>query len=136
MQSANKKKAVRYCKAPLSKKVREGGFTVVSEALVKKSVSNLIPKIHVKRGDLVKVVSGSKEMGKGKTGKVLQVLPKKGMVIVEGVNIKTHHVKQRQGLGGDGIVKKESPIFASKVMLFDPQSKKAVRKEFRKKLSL
>lgn len=45
MQSANKKKAVRYCKAPLSKKIREGGYTVVSEALVKKSVSNLIPKI-------------------------------------------------------------------------------------------
>ena len=63
MQSANKKKAVRYCKAPLSKKVKEGGYTVVSEALVKKSRTNLVPKVHVKRGDLVKVISGSKKMG-------------------------------------------------------------------------
>ncbi len=136
MQSANKKKAVRYCKAPLSKKVKEGGYTVVSEALVKKSRTNLVPKVHVKRGDLVKVISGSKKMGKGKTGKVLQVLPKEGKVIVEGVNVQTCHVKQRQQLGNQGIVKKEQPIFACKVMLFDPQSKKAVRKEFRKKLSL
>lgn len=136
MQSANKKKAVRYCKAPLSKKIKEGGYTVVSEALVKKSKSNLIPKVHVKRGDLVKVISGSKKMGKGKTGKVLKVLPKEGKVVVEGINVQTRHVKQRQQLGNQGIVKEEQPIFACKVMLFDPQSKKAVRKEFRKKLSL
>lgn len=136
MKSANKKTAVRRCKAPLSKKIREGGVTVVSEALVKKSRTNLIPKVHVKRGDLVKVISGSKKMGKGKTGKVLKVFPKTGKVIVEGVNIQSRHVKQRQQMGNTGIVKEEHPIFASKVMLYDPDSKKAVRKEFRKKLSL
>ena len=135
MQSANKKTAIRRCKAPLAKKIHPGGITVVSEALVKKSATNLIPKIHVKRGDLVKVISGSRKF-RGQTGKVLKVFPKEGKVIVEGVNIRTRHVKQRQQLGNSGIIKEEYPIHASKVMLFDPESKKAVRKEFRKKLSL
>ena len=135
MNSANKKKAIRRRSAPVAKKIKEGGITLVSEALVKKSSTNLIPKIHVKRGDLVKVISGSRKF-RGQTGKVLQVFPKIGKVIVEGVNIRTRHVKQRQQMGNSGIIKEEFPIFASKVMLYDPENKKAVRAEFRKKLSL
>lgn len=134
MKSANKKQAIRRCDAPLPKKIKVGGTTVVSNALVRKSRTNLIPKIHVKRGDLVKVISGSRKF-RGQTGKVLQVFPKTGKVIVEGVNIRTRHVKQRQQVGNTGIIKEEFPIFASKVMLYDPDKKKAVRAEFRKALS-
>lgn len=127
--------SVRYCKAPNPKKVKKGGVTVVSEALVKKSSTNLVPKIHVKRGDLVMVVSGSEKMGRGKTGKVLKVFPKTGKIIVEGINI-IHKATGKTPMGSGGIVQKEAPIFASKVMLYDSEGKKPVRKEFRKKLNL
>lgn len=46
--------------------------------------------MHVKNGDTVMVVSGK---DKGKTGKVLRVIPKTGKVIVEGINMITKHVK-------------------------------------------
>ncbi len=135
-KSARKvKPGLRFCKAPHSAKVKKGGVTVVSEALVKKGRTNLVPKVHVKRGDLVMVVSGSEKLGRGKTGKVLKVIPKTGKVIVEGINMVSHHTK-KSPMGQGGIVVKEAPIFACKVMLFDPESKKPVRKEFRKKLSL
>lgn len=75
----------------------------------------MIKKIHVKKGDTVVVVSGK---DKGKKGKVLEVSPKEGKVIVEGVNMVTKHVKpRRQGEQG-GIVKAEGPLYASKVMLY------------------
>lgn len=47
-------------------------------------------KLHVKKGDMVVVISGK---DKGKKGKVLQAFPKEGKVIVEGVNIVTKHRK-------------------------------------------
>lgn len=125
------KRQVRFTKATTKQKSKFGGRTVVSEALVKQDATNLVPKMHVKSGDLVMVISGSKEMGKGKTGKVLAVFPKEGKVIVEGVNIVTKHQKQR-GLKKAGLDKKEAPIHASKVMLYSLKSKKPVRKEFRK----
>lgn len=49
-------------------------------------------KVHVKRDDTVIIVSGD---DKGKTGKVLQVSPKEGKIIVEGINIVKKHVKPR-----------------------------------------
>ena len=71
-------------------------------------------KVNVRKDDRVVVISGK---DKGKKGKVLVVSPKEGKVIVEGVNIATKHTKPRaQGQAG-GIVKQESPIYASKVML-------------------
>ena len=48
-------------------------------------------KVHVKTGDTVVILSGK---DKGKKGKVLEVSPKEGKVIVEGLNIATKHVKQ------------------------------------------
>jgi large subunit ribosomal protein L24 len=73
----------------------------------------MIKKIHVKKGDKVMVISGK---DKNKKGKVLVVNPKTGKVIVEGVNIATKHTKaRRQGEAG-GIIKQETPIYASKVM--------------------
>jgi large subunit ribosomal protein L24 len=126
-------KRVSYAKAAIAKKVKVDGHAVVSQALIKKGVTNLVPKIHVKRGDLVMLTSGSKEAGKGKTGKVLSVFPKSGKIIVEGINIITRATKPRSAMGKSGLLKKEAPIFASKVMLYSSQSKKAVRKEGRKK---
>ena len=51
-----------------------------------------VEKIHVKKDDLVIVISGK---DKGKKGKVLSAMPKQGKVIVEGVNIATKHKKPR-----------------------------------------
>ena len=127
------KREVRFAKAAIKQKIKFGGVTVVSEALVKPGATNLVPKVHVKKGDLVKVISGSVEMGKGKTGKVLEVFPKEGKVIVEGINLKTKASKPRGPMAPGGLNKKEAPIFASKVMLFSTKSNKAVRAEFRKK---
>lgn len=75
----------------------------------------MIKKIHVKKDDKVIVISGK---DKGKKGKVLSANPKTGKILVEGVNIATKHTKaRRQGEAG-GIVKQETPIYASKVMYY------------------
>ena len=80
--------------------------------------------LHVKTGDTAVVLSGKE---KGKRGKVLSVDPKKGMVVIEGVNmIKCHTKPRRQGETG-GIVKRETPIRACKVALFCDKCGKGVR---------
>lgn len=73
-----------------------------------------IPKFHVKRGDTVEVLHGKY---RGKRGKVLRVLPKQGRIIVEGVMVVKRHTKPHEKLPTGGIVEKELPIPASKVML-------------------
>ena len=78
-------------------------------------------KVHVRSGDTVVVLSGK---DKGKQGKVLQVSPKEGKVIVEGLNVVTKHVKpRRQGEQG-GIVEAEAAMYASKVQLVCPKCSK------------
>ena len=80
--------------------------------------------MNVKKNDTVVVLSGK---DKGKQGKVLSVDPKAGKVIVEGVSVASRHQKpRRQGEEG-GIVKKETPIYASKVMTVCPKCSKATR---------
>ena len=80
--------------------------------------------LHVKTGDTAVVLSGKE---KGKRGKVLSVNPKKGMVVIEGVNmIKCHTKPRRQGETG-GIVKREAAIYASKVQVVCPKCSKATR---------
>ncbi len=81
-------------------------------------------KVHVKTNDEVQIISGR---DKGKTGKVLQVSPSEGKVIVEGCNMVTKHVKARQAGQPSGIVKAEGAIYASKVMPVCPKCKKPVR---------
>lgn len=81
-------------------------------------------KIHVKTGDEVQIISGK---DKGKTGKVLQVSPEEGKVIVEGLNMVTKHVKPRRQDQLGGIVKAEGALYASKVMPVCPKCKKPVR---------
>jgi len=132
----SKKKDVRFSKAAISEKVKPGAIHVVSKALVKEKATNLVPKIHVKRGDLVILKSGSKEAGKGKTGKVTAVFPKEGKIIVEGINVITRATKARGPMTKSGLIKKEAPIYASRVMLYSSQTKKGVRAEFRKRENL
>ena len=81
-------------------------------------------KLHVKKGDTVLVISGS---SKGLKGKVLEVSPKEGKVIVEKANMVIKHVKpRRQGETG-GRVEAEGAIYASKVQVVCPKCKTAGR---------
>ena len=75
-------------------------------------------KVHVKTGDEVIVINGK---NRGKKGKVLEVIPKEGKVIVEGVNIVTKHVKPRQMCEPGGLIKAESALYADKVQLVCPK---------------
>ncbi len=81
-------------------------------------------KMHVKRGDLVKVIAGK---DKGTEGKVLTAIPEKGKVIVEGVAIVSKHQKARMQGQTSGIVKMEAPIDASNVMRVCSKCGKAAR---------
>ncbi len=71
--------------------------------------------LHVKKGDTVIVISGK---DKGKKGKVLEVSPSEGKVIVEHRNMVTKHVKPKKMGQPGGLVKAESALYACKVMLF------------------
>lgn len=68
---------------------------------------------------------------KGKQGRVIQVFPAEGKVLVEGINLKTRHVRQGQQGSAGGIETIEAPISLSKVALVDPETKKRVRAGFR-----
>jgi large subunit ribosomal protein L24 len=71
-------------------------------------------KCHVKKNDQVRVISGKE---KGKTGKVLSVLPKKESVLIEKVNFVKRHTRPSSQHRQGGIIEKESPIHLSKVMI-------------------
>ena len=89
-------------------------------------------KLHIKKGDTVVLNVGSyankfAKPGTPKTGKVLEVSPKEGKAIVEGINMVTKHVKpKKQGETG-GIVKAEAPIRACKLSVYCPKCEKGVR---------
>jgi len=80
--------------------------------------------LSVKTGDTVVVISGKDA---GKQGKVLATSPAKHRVVVEGVNIVSHHKKARSAQDKAGIVKTEAPIDASNVMIICPNCGKATR---------
>ena len=82
-----------------------------------------MPKMKIKRGDNVVVISGR---DKGKQGKVLRVFPAEARAIVQGVHIARRHTKPRMGDPG-GIVEKELTIHVSNVAHVDPQSNKPTR---------
>lgn len=106
----------------------------------------------IRKGDLVEVVRGRssdekklaernarraaegleplKPGDKGKQGRVIKVFPAEGKVLVEGVNLKTRHVRQGQNRAG-GIETTEAPISLAKVALVDPDTKQRVRVGFR-----
>lgn len=80
--------------------------------------------MNIRKDDKVIVISGK---DKGKTGKVIVVDPKGGKVIVEGVNVAKRHQKARRQGEESGIIKKETPIYVSKVMRVCPKCDKPTR---------
>ncbi|MEN2283815.1 50S ribosomal protein L24 [Algoriphagus sp. SE2] len=85
---------------------------------------NKQPKLHIKTGDTVKVISGD---DKGKTGKVLSVDTAKRRAFVEGINMITKHVKPTAAKPQGGIDKKEAALHLSNLMLVDPKTGEATR---------
>ena len=80
--------------------------------------------MEIRTDDTVIVLSGK---DKGKKGKVLKADPKGGKVIVAGVNVASRHRKPRSQQEEGGIIKMETPIYASKVQIVCPKCGKAVR---------
>ncbi len=85
---------------------------------------NKQPKLHIKTGDTVKVISGD---DKGKTGKVQSIDTEKRRAIVEGINMITKHVKPTAAKPQGGIEKKEAALHISNLMLIDPKTGEATR---------
>ena len=81
-------------------------------------------KVHVKTGDTVVVINGKDS---GAKGKVMQVSPSEGKVIVQGVNIVSKHVKPRKMGEAGGIIKAESALYADKVQLVCPKCGRPTR---------
>lgn len=81
-------------------------------------------KMHVKKGDTVQVISGR---DKGKVGEISKVVPKTSQVFVEGVNVRTKHVKPQQEGESGQIVTFEAPIHSSNVMLYSNKEKTVSR---------
>ncbi len=81
-------------------------------------------KMSIKKDDLVVVLSGK---DKGKQGKVLEVQPKSGKVVVENINVVSRHTKPRKQGDQGGILKKEAPIYACKVQRVCPKCGKPTR---------
>ena len=84
----------------------------------------------IRKGDSVVVRSGR---DKGRTGTVLQVMPKDGKVLVSGVNMATRHRKPTQTNPEGGIERREAPMVAAKVSIADPKSGKPTRVRFEMK---
>ncbi|HCN61709.1 MULTISPECIES: 50S ribosomal protein L24 [Mammaliicoccus] len=84
--------------------------------------------MHVRKGDNVIVISGK---DKGKTGKVLEALPKKERVVVEGVNVIKKHQKPTQLNPEGGILETEGTIHVSNVQLLDPKTNEPTRVGFK-----
>lgn len=83
-----------------------------------------LAKMHIRKDDTVMVITGKDA---GKTGKVIQVLPAKGKVIVDGVNVVKRHTKPTQSNPQGGIMEKPAALDASNVMLYCGKCKKVTR---------
>ena len=82
------------------------------------------PKLHIRRGDNVIVISGD---DKGKTGTVVSVDFASNRALVEGLNMVTKHNKPTASNPNGGIVKKEAPIHVSNIAVVDPKTGKATK---------
>lgn len=80
--------------------------------------------LHVKKGDLVRVLSGK---DRGKEGRVIEVVAEKDRVLVEKVNLVKRHQRPTQQLQKGGIIEKENYIHCSKVALVCPHCKEQMR---------
>ncbi len=81
-------------------------------------------KLHIKKDDLVKVLAGD---SKGQEGKVLSIDKIKNRAVVEGVNLVSKHTKPDAKNPQGGIIKKESTIHVSNLMLVEPGTGKVTR---------
>ena len=81
------------------------------------------PKMQGRRDDTVRAISGEDADGK-KTGKVLRVYPKTGRVLVEGFNFVKKHLRKSQDNPNGGIVTREAPMAASKLVVVTRGGKK------------
>ena len=79
-------------------------------------------KFHVKKGDQVQVISGNH---KGAIGKVLQVLPKKSHVLIEGVRLIKKHTRKSQDNPQGAIIEREGPVHISNVKVVEKAAKPA-----------
>ncbi len=77
-------------------------------------------KLHIKKGDIVKVIAGD---DKGKQGKILEVDPEKNRAIVEGIALVAKHTRPNAQNPKGGILKKEAPVHASNLMVIDNSGK-------------
>ena len=84
--------------------------------------------MRIKKGDTVKVLSGN---DKGKTGEVLEVIPKTEKIVVKGVNVRKKHVKPRKQGEEGGIISVEVAVHSSKVNVVCPKCGKATRIGFK-----
>ena len=83
-------------------------------------------KMRIRKGDTVQVINGK---DKGKTGEVLKTLPLENRVIVQGINLRTRHVKPTQEGESGRIVTEEASLHASNVMIYSTSKKVASRVE-------
>jgi len=83
-------------------------------------------KLRIKKGDTVQVIAGK---DKGKTGEVLRTLPYENRVVVQGINVRTRHVKPTQEGETGRIVSEEASVHASNVMLYSTAKQVASRVE-------
>ena len=83
-------------------------------------------KMRLKKGDTVQVIAGK---DKGKTGEVLRTLPYDNRVVVQGINLRTRHVKPTQEGETGRIVTEEASLHASNVMLYSTTKQVASRVE-------
>ncbi|MFM1901865.1 MAG: 50S ribosomal protein L24 [Synechococcaceae bacterium WB9_4xC_028] len=97
----------------------------MATATPKTSTSERI-KMRLRKGDTVQVITGK---DKGKTGEVLRTLPNENRVIVQGINLRTRHVKPTQEGESGRIVTEEASLHASNVMLYSTEKKVASRVE-------
>lgn len=81
-------------------------------------------KLHIKKDDIVRVLSGK---DRGKEGRVLRVFPVKNKAIVEGVGVVYRHTRPDQTNPDGGIIEQEAAIHVSNLMLIDPSTKKPTR---------
>ncbi len=80
--------------------------------------------MNIRKNDTVMVISGN---SRGKTGKVLRVIPGKMSLLVEGVNIRKRHTKPTSQMPAGGILEREQPVHMSNVMVVCPKCNNASR---------
>ena len=84
----------------------------------------MMNKMSIKKDDTVVVITGK---DKGQRGKVLKVIPKEGKVVVEKINMVSRHTRPRKQGEEGGIIQKEAPLYACKVMRVCPKCDKPTR---------